>query len=54
MISKLLHSTIQGISEWQQYEEYVTELIKATFNEDNHIGIYGLKRMLEQIVSEEQ
>lgn len=48
LISKLLHLNNSGISEWQQHEEYVTELIKATFNEDNHIGIYGLKRMLEQ------
>ncbi len=48
LVPDTLHLNNSGLSEWQQFQDYVTDLIKQTFNEDNHIGIYGLKRMLER------
>lgn len=44
----LLHLNSSGISEWERFPKFVSELILDNFSEENFTGIYGLKRMLER------
>ena len=48
LVNKLLHLNSKGVSEWERYRDSAGELALKTFNEFNHIGIYGFKKMLEK------
>lgn len=48
LLPTLLHLNNSGISEWERFPKFVTELILENFSEENFTGIYGLKRMLER------